>query len=136
MTIPGMTFSQLGQQRGSVRKVRVEIWDTRSWCKEGQAEDKGYSGRGVCRGQSVPLVVGNKARVAVLGETQGPACFGNYKFSPRLKPHSHHEIWIFSKGPPDSEVLHPAAHLDVPWTSAAFSPSSLVQMSFLDPSRE
>lgn len=41
-----------------------------------------------------------------------------------------------SKGPPDSEVPHPAAHLDVPWTSAAFSPSSLVRMSFLDPSRE
>lgn len=129
-----MAFSQLGQQRGSVRKVRVEIWDT-SWGKEGQAEDKGYSGRGVCRGQSMPLGVGHKARVAMLGETQGPACFGNYKFSPRLKPHSHHEIWIFPKAP-QTQVLHSAAHLDVPWTSAAFSPSSLVQMSFLDPSRE
>lgn len=65
--------------------------------KEGQGEDKGYLGRGVCRGQSVPLVVGHKARVAALGETQGPVRCGNYRFSPRLKPHSQHEIWIFPK---------------------------------------
>lgn len=50
MTVPGMAFSQLGKQRGSLRKVRVEIWDTRSWGKEGQGEDKGYLGRGVFRG--------------------------------------------------------------------------------------